>query len=81
MSNDVGIVGDFNVICDLSGFKCKASETVIDWLGRRVLRRFADVRNPQDFPVTIREQVGVPNARPEGADVYVSPVSVTPADL
>lgn len=79
--DDVARSGDFRVICDVSGFKCWASETVIQWNNLRVLRRFADVRNPQDYPVTIREQVGVPDARPEGTDVEVSPVLTTPADL
>lgn len=73
--------GDYRVICDRSGFKCWASETVVEpWTGLRVLARFADVRNPADTPNPIRPEAVVRDARPEGADVYqVTPV--TPADL
>jgi hypothetical protein len=71
---------DFRVICDLSGFKCWASETVIQWNGLRVLRRFADERNPQDFVAPVRESPGVPDARPEGPDVYADGL-VQPEDL
>lgn len=72
--------GDFRVICDRSGFLAWASETVLEpWSGMRVLARYADVRNPQDFPVRIKEQSKVPDARPEGADVAQPPI--TRADL
>lgn len=77
---DEARLGDFRVICDRSGFKCWASETVIEEGTRlRVRRDFADQRNPQDFPVKVREGGSVRNARPEGEDSY--PARITPADL
>lgn len=72
--------GHYLVTCDLSGFVFWDDETILQWNGLRVARRFADVRNPQDFPVRIREGPPPPDTRPEGTDVYqVAPV--TPADL
>lgn len=74
--------GDFRVICDRSGFKCWASETVVEWNGLRVLKRFADVtRHPQDFVRGVKDNPSVSNPRPEGADVFLSPGDVTPESL
>lgn len=80
MAVTYAIPGDYNVICDLSGFKCKASETVLQWNGLRVLRRFADERNPQDFVRTRGENVSVRDPRPEQADVFITS-PITAADL
>jgi hypothetical protein len=72
--------GDWNVICDLSGFKCKASETVLRWDGLRVLRRFSEGRQPQDFVRGVRDNPGVRWTRPEAADTFISS-PVRPEDL
>lgn len=42
------IRGDPFVECQLTGFKARLSETVIQWDGRRVLRDWAD-RMPEDL--------------------------------
>lgn len=77
-----GEPGDYRVICDRSGFKVWASETVIEAkTGARVLARFADKQNPADFPVHIRETNNVTNARTEQPDVFLTPGQITPADL
>lgn len=73
-------LGDYRVICDRSGFKCWASETVIQWDGLRVVARFADVRNPQDFLKAMPEGPGPKDARPEAPDVY-QVGRVLPSDL
>lgn len=57
--------GDYRVICDASGFLCWASETVRQWDGARVHRRYVDKRNPQDFVRSVRDNQSVPNPRPE----------------
>lgn len=77
---DYAITGDANFICDFSGFKGKLSESVIQWDGKRVLRRFADVRNPQDFLKAMPEGPGPKDARPEATDVY-QVGRVLPSDL
>jgi hypothetical protein len=76
-------LGDHRVICDFSGFKCWASETVMTYNGFRVLARFAGEEtqaHPQDRPRTVRESPGPPNPRPEGTDVYAAGL-VSPSDL
>lgn len=79
-----GEPGDFRVICDYSGFKCWASETVKTWNGFRVLRRFAGEetsRHPQDLVRPVREDTRVPNARPEATDTFLGVNDVTAASL
>lgn len=72
---------DFRVICDASGFKCWASDTVMPWDGKRVLRRFAEQRHPQDFLRAVKEDTTVKNPRPEREDVFLDVGDVTAADL
>lgn len=72
--------GDYRVICDRSGFKCWASDTVIEWNGLRVLRRFSEARHPQDLITSIPDNGAVKNARPETADVFL-PSPVLASDL
>lgn len=71
---------DYRVCCDFSGFKCWASETVINWDGARVLARFADKRNPQDFVRAVRDNQRVDNPRPEPTDTFQSSPTL-PSDL
>ena len=72
---------DWRVICDRSGFKCWASETVLEWNGLRVLKRFAEARHPQDFVRGVKDDPSVPWARPEVTDTFLAPGDVTPDDL
>jgi hypothetical protein len=77
-------VGDYRVICDLSGFKCWASETVMTWNGLRVLRRFAGTetsRHPQDFVRGVKDDQSVPNPRPEAGDTFLGVNDVTASSL
>lgn len=65
-------IGDWRVICDHSGMKCWASETVMQWNGLRVHKRFADLfRHPQDFVRGVADKPQVPWTRPEAADTYL----------
>lgn len=76
--------GDFRIICDFSGFKGWASDSVMTWDGYRALRRFAGQevqRHPQDFVRGRKEDVTVKNARPEAEDVFLEVGEVTAADL
>lgn len=76
--------GDWRVICDASGFLCWASETVKTWDNKRVLRRFAGEetqRHPQDLVRGKPDDQRVPWARPESADVFLSPGDVSQDDL
>lgn len=71
---------DYRVICDASGFKCWASETAIQWDGARVLKRFLDNRNPQDFVRAVPDNQRVNNPRAEPPDQFISS-PVLPSDL
>ena len=72
--------GDFNVICDRSGFKVKASDTRIEWTGRRVRWQDWEARHPQDFVKGRSDRQSVVNPRPEAPDVFIS-APVTQDDL
>lgn len=73
-------LGDYNAICDISGFEGKASEFALRWDGLRVLRRFWEPRQPQDFVRGVKDDPTVPWSRPETADVFIT-TPVTPEDL
>lgn len=75
------ILGDWNVVCDLSGFECKASETRLRWDGLRVLARFWEARQPQDFVRGVADNPAVPWTRPETPDVFLNVGDVTVSDL
>jgi hypothetical protein len=72
--------GDAWAICDRSGFKVRMSETVREWTGLRVARRFAETRHPQDQVRAVPDRQGVPDARPEPPDAYLA-APVTAEDL
>lgn len=70
--------GDFNRICDRSGFKVKASRTQKEWNGLIVRREDWEPRHPQDYVRGVRDQQSVREARPEPvADTFVD---VPPAE-
>jgi hypothetical protein len=74
--------GDWRVICAKSGFKCWASETVMDPVSKmRVLRRFVDVQNPQDFLRAVPDRQAAPWTQPPGTDQFRSAIAVRPSDL
>lgn len=64
--------GSYNVICDLSGIKCKAEDTKMTWDGLRVKTDWWEARHPQDFTTTLRDKQSVPNPRPEQANEFVT---------
>lgn len=72
--------GDYNVICDRSGFKCKRSECRKEWDGKLVYKLFWKPRHPQDLPTkspkpSVPSDVRVPVFR------YVSINEVTADNL
>jgi len=73
--------GDYNVICELSGFKAKRSQCRKTWDGYLVRRDFWEPRHPQDRVTAIPERQGVKDARPEAADRFLTAGEVTPDDL
>lgn len=80
MSGHEQRIGDYRVICEASGFKVWKSDTVRQWDGFMVDRRFVDKRNPQDLLKAKPDNPGVREPRPEPADVFLSS-QVTQDDL
>jgi hypothetical protein len=68
--------GDFWRICEKSGFRVPASETVREWTGAIVWREFFEPRHPQDaIRVRRREDMRVPDPRPRPVDIYAGPLN------
>lgn len=63
--------GDYNVICDKTGFKVKFSETRKEWNGLRVWKEVWEPRHPQDFVRGRVDKMSVYDPRPEGDNVFV----------
>lgn len=73
--------GDYNVICDRSGFKCKASDTKLEWNGLRVHKDFWEERQPQDKIRAFKDEQAVPYPRPDTTPVFVTTNQVKAEDL
>jgi hypothetical protein len=76
-----GQQGDFLRVCDRSGFTVWASDTVKEWNGLIVYKKFYEPRHPQDFLRSRRESLQVSDARPVPTPVFVGPlITETTAD-
>ncbi len=71
------VLGAFNAICDVCGFKFKSYELQKRWDGAMTCETDWEMRNPQDFLRIPEEKVSPPWARPEGEDQFVN-VTFTP---
>ena len=72
-SRDFYKKGDYNAICDVCGFKRKASELRLRWDGYRVCAEDWEPRQPQDFVRSaVADPVPVEWTRPEGPDTFVN---------
>lgn len=72
--------GDFYRICDVCGFKVRASVTKKRWDGMIVCEADWEPRHPQDFVRGKVDNQRVPDPRPEQTDVFIS-TPITPDDL
>ena len=66
------VLGDWNAICDVCGFKFKASQMKKRWDGLMVCHSDYELRNPQDFLRLPKEQINTPWSRPEHTDVFLT---------
>jgi hypothetical protein len=73
--------GDYNVICDRTGFKAKRSDCAIQWDGLLVLKDHWERRHPQDKLRGFKDDQSVPTPRPEGTWNFLSTNEVQPEDL
>ena len=69
---------DYNAICEVCGFKFKASELRRRWDGLMVCSEDWEIRQPQDFVRGVRDQRPLPFTSPEDTDTFVNPGDVTP---
>lgn len=75
------VPGDFYCICDVCGFKMRASETRLRWDKLRVCHKDWEPRHPQDGVRGRRDRQAVRGARPEAPDVFLDENDVTASDL
>lgn len=68
--------GDFNRICDLCGFKAKASRTRKQWNNLIVCKNHWEPQHPQDFLKAKVDKQWVEDARPDSDPVFKSNVTI-----
>jgi len=73
--------GDYNLICDRTGFKIKASQAKKQWDGLLVKKSVWEARHPQDFIRSKPDHQSVPDPRTEGNDYFLSANEVSVDDL
>lgn len=66
--------GDHLVTCGRSGFTFWRSQCVKEWNGLLVYKGFSEPRHPQDFIRARRENMRVPDARPEPTAQFQGPL-------
>jgi len=75
------IPGDYYVICDVFGFKVRASDTRKRWDNARVCSKDWETRHPQDYVRGRRDRQRVADPRSEAADTFLDIGDVTADDL
>ena len=73
--------GDYNIICDRTGFKVKASWAHKEWNGNTVRNESWEPRHPQDLIRSIPDRQDVPDPNPEAEDTFLAVGDVTVDDL
>jgi hypothetical protein len=71
--------GDYNAICDVCGFKHKASQLKQRWDGLMVCAEDFETRHPQDLIRIPTENPAVPWSRPEPTDDFIDVPYITPS--
>lgn len=67
---DTATRGDWSIICDVCGFKIKASKSKKRWDGLIVCPEDWEPRHPQDFLKIGKEDQSVPFTRTKPADTF-----------
>lgn len=71
MQGDWYKAGDYNAICDICGFRFKASQLKKNWKNEYVCEADFELRHPQEFIRVRPEKIAVPWSRPEGEDDFL----------
>ncbi len=73
--------GDWNVICQRTGFKVKASNSVKEWNNLIIRSHSWEIRHPQDFLRSKQDQPGIRDARPRPTTKFLTANEVTASSL
>ena len=73
--------GDYNQICDRTGFKIKASWSQREWTGQTVRTQSWEERHPQDLIRSVQDHQDVDDPNPEAADTFLGDNEVKAGDL
>lgn len=73
--------GDHYVLCDRSGFKVLASQTLKEWNGLIVRKEDYEERQPQDFVRGRKDKQSVDDPRSEASDTFLETNEVSADDL
>ena len=73
-------VGEYNVICDVCGVKCKNVDLVERWDGFWMHPEESNPRHPLDFIRAYQREPVLPWSRPEPADQFVTVVYISVPD-
>jgi hypothetical protein len=72
MENNYFKSGDWNVLCEICGFKFKASELKETWDNKRVCVQDFEVRHPLDLIRAPKPEKALPWTRPEPTNQFVT---------
>jgi hypothetical protein len=72
--------GQWNVVCDRTGFRLPNTMMQFEWNGLLVYDRVWEERQPQDYLKGIPDNMSVPYGRPNQDPVFITR-TVTPEDL
>ena len=73
--------GEYNQICDRTGFKVKSSWTQKEWTGSTVRKESWEERHPQDLIRSVLDIQTVEDPNPESPDSFLGDNDVTVDDL
>lgn len=74
------IYGDNWLICDICGFKIRASQSRSTWEGRIVCEADWEPRHPQDFVRAKKDKIVADVIRAEPTDTFLTDNSIPPSD-
>lgn len=75
------ILGQWNALCDVCGFKFKSTELRLRWDGFRVCKQDWEERHPQELIQIPQERPAPPWVRPVPEDTFVTVAPVDPNSL
>ncbi len=73
--------GQWNNICDRTGFKIKSGRSRKEWTGQTVRSQSWESRHPQDLIRSIPDRQDVPDPNPEQPDTFLAVGDVSASDL